>query len=42
MGYGAHQAAVPNQTPNTLVYYTGVRRPGINSVVKRETAQTAG
>ena len=42
MGLGAHQATLPNQTPNTTVIITGVRRWGINFIVERETAQIAG
>jgi hypothetical protein len=42
MGLGAHQATLPNQTPNTAMTITGVRRWGINFIVERETAQIAG
>ncbi len=37
----AHQATKSNQTPNTILYSTGVRLWGINFMVERETAQTA-
>ena len=36
-----HDLVVPNQTPNTVCPYRGVRTWGINSMLERETTQTA-
>ena len=42
MKRGVYPTTSFNQTPNTVVFISGVRLRGLTSVVKRETTQTVG
>jgi hypothetical protein len=41
MGKGPHKVTDPNQTPNAVTCFSGVRQCGISFIAERETTQTA-
>ena len=41
MGQGPYQVTNPNQTPNAVTCFRGVRLWGISFTAERETTQTA-